>query len=77
MNQVSKDSIYYNKSSSIMNTIRRGLKWKEPGQDPEAEDYQAGLKSVSGLNQSNICRILKHYHIAGCCTLKRVNPTEV
>ena len=42
-----------------MNTIRRGLKWKEPGQDPEAEDYQAGLKSVSGLNQSNICRIFK------------------
>eukprot|EP00092_Neocalanus_flemingeri_P084481 GFUD01106138.1.p1 GENE.GFUD01106138.1~~GFUD01106138.1.p1 ORF type:complete len:462 (+),score=154.09 GFUD01106138.1:110-1495(+) len=26
-----------------MNTIRRGLKRKEPGQDPEAEEYQAGL----------------------------------
>jgi len=26
-----------------MNTIRRGLKRKEPGHDPEAEEYQAGL----------------------------------
>ena len=26
-----------------MNTIRRGLKRKEPGQDAEAEEYQAGL----------------------------------
>ena len=60
-----------------MNTIRRGLKRKEPGQDPEAEEYQAGLNQFQ-VNFRLCC--VKDLFITitlGCCPKERKYKAEV